>query len=237
MQHRVKSHLTEIAYSLNSIWERNLMRCLIHYPVFFSTSSTPAIISCVYLFCLSLQLCPEGNCTFIFLINKLGLQCISALMFLIKDVYLTHTDISCSRHHNCSFSKPFLNKCREICLQLPNTTTSSEIHGRFWSLVETFGRLLNGSILSAQNCPVPKDLLQVLQILSTVLEINYLLWPQHHSKLLHVSGTQAKLWTISLTGMLKPGSLELFWDILEWQKYYIMQFQYFWGQYILLRLP
>lgn len=48
-------------------------------------------------------------------------------MFLINDVYLTHTDISCSHHHNCSFSKPFLNKCREICLQLPNTTTSSEI--------------------------------------------------------------------------------------------------------------
>lgn len=131
-------------------------------------------------------------------------------MFLINNVYLTHTAISCSRHHNCSFSKPFLNECREICLQLPNTATSSEIHGCFWSSVGALGRLLNGSILSAQNCPVLKELLQVLQILNTVLEINYLLWPQDHSKLLHVSSTQAKLWTVSLFGMLKPVSQELF---------------------------
>lgn len=209
MQYRVKKHLMKSAYRLSPIWERNLMRCLIHYPVFFSTSSSPAIISCVYLFCLSLQLCLEGKCIFIFLINKQDCNVSQALMSLISDVYLTHTDISCSRHHNCSLSKPFLNKCKEICLQLPNAATSSEIHGCFWSSVEEW-RLLNGSVLSAQNCPVLKELLQVLQNWTQVWKLRTYCGPKTtqnfmfvaHKVVNCVSIWNAKTWSYS-------------WDILE----------------------
>lgn len=158
-QLRVKTHLMKSAYSLN--WESNLMRYLIHYPVFFSTPlpqlSAPVFI-CSAFPCSSVP--RETVLLYSWLTSRTHVS--QALMFLINNVLLTHTDISCSRHHNCSFSKPFLNKCREICLQLPNTTTSSEIHGRFGISVEALGGLLNGSILSAQNCPELKELLRVL---------------------------------------------------------------------------
>lgn len=126
-------------------------------------------------------------------------------MFLINDMYLTHTDISCSHHHNCSFSKPFLNKCREICLQLPNTTASSEIS---WVFLK-----FSGSMKIVKWFPsVSTKLSSTQRITASTADTehnsgNYLLTVAPRPLKTYVSSTQAKLWTVSL--MLKPGSQEL----------------------------